>query len=81
MARLKEAGFFCFGEPMTRTQIWKQGNDYCIRTPKGEPINLNTPEGAAYVVELQRRLAELEKPKRRRKAGPTENKDAVGHSA
>lgn len=66
---------------MARTQIWKQGNDWCVRKPDGAPVNLNTPEGAAYVVELQRRLAELEKPRRRRKAGPSENKDAVGRSA
>ena len=53
------------------------GNQY-IRKPNGEAVNLNSPQGADYVLDLQRRVVELERvdpqPKRRRKVGPKESK-------
>lgn len=53
---------------------WQQGGDWHIRRQDGTAVNLNTSLGAAYVLELQQRLAELAQKRRRRKPGPSENK-------
>jgi len=61
---------------------FKQNGNQHIRKPDGTAINLNTMDGADYVLELQERVVELEtetkpKPRRRgrpKKVGPGETK-------
>lgn len=65
---------------MTQLDMWKENGSWHIRKHSEAPINLNTRRGAAYVLQLQQRLADAlaaQKPTRgrpRKKAGPTENK-------
>ena len=62
---------------------WKEHGDWHIRE-NGRPINLNTEAGVQYVMELRSRLRDLQERqaggRRRKKAGPRENKDAVADS-
>lgn len=58
---------------------WRESNNQHIRDVDGKPVNLNSRQGAEYVLELQRRLAEQEptgKPRRGRprKGAPKETK-------
>jgi hypothetical protein len=62
---------------------YQQGGNWCIRGADGRHWNLNTPQAADYVLDLQRRVAELQAElelerrgggRRGRKPGPSENK-------
>lgn len=56
-------------------EAWKQGGSWYVRAPDGTPVNLNTRQGASFVLDLLRRIKELQKPPRRRKKpGPSETK-------
>ena len=58
-------------------EAWKQGQNWWIRTPEGIPVNLNTRQGATFVLDLLRLVEELKKPPRgsgRKKPGPSETK-------
>lgn len=66
---------------MTQLDLWKENGCWHVRQENEAPINLNTQRGAAYVLQLQSRLADAleatQKPRRgrpRKQVGPTENK-------
>lgn len=60
---------------------WKENGSWRVRKHDGTPVDLNTQDGADYVLRLQNRLADAliatqrsRRGRPRKQVGPTENK-------
>lgn len=50
---------------MSRASKFQYGGEWCVRTPEGKTLNLNSEKAADTILALWTRVAELEKkPKR-----------------
>lgn len=50
---------------MSRASKFQYGGEWCVRTPEGKALNLNSEQAADTILALWARVAELEKkPKR-----------------